>query len=205
VCYNETKPRSQTCCTDGGPTWFVHPQTGEVKDGKLANTDATPMYWPVELGLKELLSSRLLTLSSTATLVSPTESSAMTDTMAMTTTFPASSRVQDDFAVSATSTSDAPSPTATSTFEGTPPGLSAGVSAGIGVGCGLLVVGIVGMGWLCRRSRKKRQLSRPQSDFQSQWSAKPFVYRHEAPHHELDPGRPRQELESPQSKERHDH
>lgn len=198
MCYNETKPRSQTCCTDGGPTWFVHPQTGEVKDGKLANTDATPLYWPVELGLKELLSSRLLTLSSTATLASPTESSAVIDTMATTTTFPASSRVQDDFA--ATPTSEASSPTATSTSEGNSPGLSAGVSAGIGVGCGLLVVGIIGMGWLCRRSRKKRQLSQKQSDYQSQWSTKPFVYGHEVPRHELDPGRPRQELESPQSK-----
>jgi len=177
----------------------VHPLTGEVKDGKLANTDATPSYWPVEVGYRELLSSRLLPESST-TLISSIRGIATT----MTTGTAATSSAFADRST-ATSTPDASPTTVTSTFEPSSSGLSAGVSAGIGVGCGLLVVGLIAVGWLCRRSRKRRRVSQPQSYHQSQWSGRPFIYGHvkPAPLQELNSAKPRNELESPPLKQMH--
>jgi hypothetical protein len=124
VCYNST-----SCCTNGGPIYYINPATGEVKDASAQNGDTASVTW-WDIG------------SSTASSISQV-SGTPTPVSQSTLPVPASS--------SASATS---SPTSSATARSDTSGLSTGASAGIGIGVAAAVAGVAALGWLWYRRRK---------------------------------------------------
>ncbi|KAF5845831.1 hypothetical protein GGP41_009629 [Bipolaris sorokiniana] len=169
-----------TCCTTG-PTYFIDPMTGELKNTSEADSDASPTFWSID--------SAILLATSSAMDLQPTNSIPTTSSPA----------------ISAGTSTTLPS------SELTPPpstSLSPGASAGIGVGCGVAVIASGILAWLLIRRRKSKaqemldystnvlpehQTSLVADDKFPQMS---YVQPHGEHYarHELDEGRPRAEL-----------
>ncbi|KAH7382147.1 hypothetical protein BKA66DRAFT_570447 [Pyrenochaeta sp. MPI-SDFR-AT-0127] len=181
VCYT-----GEDCCTDG-PTYYVNPYTGEVKDGSRRDSTASPTWWSID--------SAAILASST-----PTTSSVLVShsaTLSLTTPSPSS----------VIPVSSSPSATASSSPERSQqpsPGLSAAAGAGIGVGSAVGVAGVAVLAWLFLRRRKRRLTQRAQAGQQNNVQGyqhpgadkdRTHDFQGNTPLQELDQGRPRQEME----------
>jgi hypothetical protein len=173
VCYNNS-----SCCTNGGPTYYVDPRTGEVKDGtnKDGINTSPPTYW-------DFGSTSTSLAAASSTLVSQSTSA-----------FTASSPTGD--------TTLGPDTAQKSSS------LSAGAGAGIGIGCAAAVAGLAVLGWVLLRRRRKNRVPQAQTDrpdgifvheYQDMGKTQPqsptyHVHRNTQPQ-ELDGGRRPQELQ----------
>jgi hypothetical protein len=181
VCYQQPL---NTCCQDG-PTFYVNPLTGEVKNGSLVDSTATvsPTYW--DLTYTSSVASTSSTASAQGTAPAATTSSPTSATAA---SFPNSS---------ATSS---PKPSTR---------LSPGAGAGIGIGGAALVVGLGLLVWLLLRRHRRSKSTQPghlSNDnapaYEYHDPGKVGIHNSYGDHHpqqvwpqELDQGRPRHEMQ----------
>ncbi|KAF1852195.1 uncharacterized protein K460DRAFT_352023 [Cucurbitaria berberidis CBS 394.84] len=206
--------KNETCCSDG-PTYYINPFTGEVKDGSQRDSTASPSWWTVDSTAilagstastsrsspETILSSNSATISVSQAGTEPTSNSATTITTRASTEPAASSNSSPATSKSSSTTVSSPgnSPNSSSS-------LSVGAGAGIGVGCAAAVVGLAVLVWLFLRERKKRMTLQAQIGQQnsSLGSSPPAVQKYgthdyaqygQPPRHELDQGSSRQEME----------
>ncbi|KAJ4298194.1 hypothetical protein N0V90_006093 [Kalmusia sp. IMI 367209] len=127
----------ESCCDDESNTYFVDPETGEVKDPSKASATQSPTWWTVD-------SKALLAATSSSSVSSSTDSA--TELPSSSITAPPSS-----------------TPTNTSTSEQSDSkGLSAGAGAGIGIGAAAGVALVVGLGWwLLKRRKQQNEMQAP--------------------------------------------